>query len=136
MRKIKVPFLYLLSFAFSILPVSIYFFVNMDRYVKSVPEGIRLAGGGVLLLIIVLLKVIGKLKMPSRTALFGIVFVLCYLLSSVLSDLIIFSFLALVGDIMDSILHVIIRREREENQRERVAHKTAQEINRVLNGRV
>lgn len=136
MKIIKIPLLYLISFALSILPVLIYFFINSDKYVKSVPEGVRLAFGGILLLVIVFLKVIGKLKAPSRTTLFAFVFLLSYLLSSVLQDLIIFSFLALLGEIMDSVMHFIIRREREKTQRERVAQKTAQEVKRVLNGRV
>ena len=128
--------LYLLSLALSIAPVTVYALVNWDRYVTTVSEGVRLGCGGAMLLIIVLLKITGRLKMPSRTALFGLVFILSYLLQAVLNDLLILSFLALVGELMDSLCGIFIRRAREERQRTKNAEATAKEIRKALNGRV
>ena len=136
MKRLKIPMLYLLSLVLSIAPVTVYASLNWDRYVTTVSEGIRLGCGGSMLLIIVLLKVTGRLKMPSRTALFGLVFILSYLLKAVLNDLLILSFLALVGELMDSLCGIFIRRAREEGQRTKNAEATASEIRKALNGRV
>lgn len=136
MKKSKIPLLYCLSFVLSVLPVSIYFFVNSDRYIKTIPDRIKITAGLVILSVIVILKVIGKLKMPSRTVLFGFVFIMCFLLGRVLNDLIVFSFLALVGEILDSICQIYIRRERERILTEKAANATADKLKKILNGRV
>lgn len=134
--KLKISLLYLLSFVLSIGPVAVYFLMNMDRYVKTVSDKVKITVGIALLLIIVVLKVLGKLKVPSRAVLFGIVFILSYLLSSIINDLIVFSFLALLGEIMDSACQIFITREKENLRATSTAKKTALEVQRVLNGRV
>ena len=136
MKRFKIPLLYLLSFVLSVLPVLIYFFVHADRYFVTLPDKVKLTCGLVCLLVIMLLKVMGKLKMPSRAVLFGLVFIMCYLMERVLNDLLVFSFLALLGEILDMICLVFIRRAREEKIAEKTADKAAEKIERILNGRV
>ena len=51
-----------------------------------------------------------------------------------LSDLIVFSFLALIGELFDSICQAMIVRAREERIASRVAERNADEIKRVLSG--
>ena len=136
MKRFKIPFLYLLSFVASVLPVALYFFANADRYFVTVSDRVRLSVGIVCLCVIVLLKAMGKLKMPSRAVLFAFVMVMCYLLERVLDDLIIFSFLALVGEILDIGCQYLIRREREKKLVEKTAQATTAQITKILNGRV
>ena len=116
--------------------MAIYFFLNRERYFVTLPERVKLTTGLVCLGVIVLLKVMGKLKMPSRAVLFGLVFILCYLMESVLNDLLVFSFLALVGEIMDMICQVFVKRAKEEKATEKMAQATTAEITKILNGRV
>ena len=136
MKRIKIPLLYILSFILSILPVSIYFALNTEKYIKTVPEGIKLTSGIIILLFIVFLKAIDKLKLPSRMVLFGLVFILSYLLNSVLNDMLVFSFLALIGELLDSMCRIFIKRAKAERLTQKTAEKTAEEIKKVLNGRV
>ena len=136
MKKIKIPILYLFSLFFSIGPVLIYFLANLDRYVQTSPQGIKVTCGFALLFIIAVLKVMGKLKIPSRIYAFAIVFLLSYLLKDVLRDLIIFSFLALIGELLDGVCQAMIVRAREERVATRVAERNADEIKKVLSGRV
>ena len=136
MKRIKIPLLYLLSLVLSILPVGIYFLVNLDRYCLTLHDRVKLTAGGVLLVFIVLLKVIGKLKMPSRVTVFLTVLILCYLLERVMADILIFTFLALIGELLDSACHILIRRERQRQLDEKSAEICAREINRALSGRV
>lgn len=132
MKRIKIPLLYLLSFVFSVGPVATYFILNRERYIGTVPEGIKLGAGAIILLVVVFLKIVGKLRMPGRIYLFGLVFIMCYLLKAVLADMLVFSFLALVGEMLDGICHMFIKRARER----KTAEITAKEIEKVLNGRV
>ena len=136
MKRFKMIILYALSFALSVLPVAIYFFANADRYFVTVSDRVRLSVGLVALCVIVILKAMGQLRVPSRAVLFAIVMVMCYLLERVLDDLIIFSFLALVGEVLDMICQHFIKKAKEERLLQKSAEKTANEIERVLNGRV
>ncbi len=113
MRKIKLPILYTLSFLASTLPVLIYFIVNYDSYVKTTPEKVKLLFGGILAVGILILKTIGFLKIKSGVVVFGIIFVFAYLLESIINDLLIFSFLALSGEILSLVIKIFILKERE-----------------------
>lgn len=136
MKKLKIPLLYILSFSLSVAPVLIYFFINMDKYITSVPETIKLSAGGILALILVALKVIGVLKIPSRIIVFSATFAFAYLFAAIIQDLLIFSFLALIGEIGSTICQIFIKRAKEERLTEKTAEKTAQQLEKVLNGRV
>ncbi|MBE6673528.1 MAG: hypothetical protein E7596_00305 [Ruminococcaceae bacterium] len=136
MKRLKIPFLYLLSFVLSIGPVVLYFMLNIENYIQTVSDGIKLALGATILMVIVLLKVLGKLKLPSRIYLFGITFLLCYLLASILKDLIIFSLLALIGEILDCICQALIKKAKEDRAIEKAAEKNAQEMAKAFSGRV
>lgn len=135
-RGVKIAILYVLGFLLSIAPALTYFFINFDTYVKSTYDGVRLASGGVILCCIVLLKITGKLKIPSAVSVFSMIFVLSYLLDAVLADIMIFSLLALCGELCDMIIQIFIKRERARALNERLASETAKEVTRQLSGRV
>lgn len=136
MKRLKIGLLYVASLVLSCLPVLIYFFLNLDRYVKTTPQAIRLSVGAIILLFILVLKTVGKLKMPSRIVTFSVVLLLSYLLESVLSDLIIFSLLALIGEALDLILQAIIRNQREKIKLEKIREETERAVNNCLDNRV
>ena len=93
MRSIKIILLYILGFCISIAPILIYFIANADKYISNGYEGVKLASGGVIIACILLLKVTGKLKIPSAVSVFGVMLVLSYLLDAILQDIMLFSFL-------------------------------------------
>lgn len=136
MKLFKIVLLHILSVVLSICPVMIFFFINLDLYVTTRYEGIKLASGGIVLLVIVILKVLGKLKIPSGIVLYGIGFILVYLLSAIIKDLIIFMFLALVGEILSTICNAVIKSSKKKLEREKTASITAEEIKKVIGGRV
>ncbi|MBQ7353278.1 MAG: hypothetical protein IJW54_04655 [Clostridia bacterium] len=136
MKRLKIGLLYVASLVLSCLPVLIYFFLNFDRYVKTTPQAVRLSVGAIILLFILALKTVGKLKMPSRIVTFSVVLLLSYLLESVLSDLIIFSLLALIGEALDLILQAIIRSQREKIKLEKIREETERAVNNCLDNRV
>ncbi|MBQ3590263.1 MAG: hypothetical protein II980_07450 [Clostridia bacterium] len=136
MKHLKIVYLYILGFVLSIAPIITYFILNYDRYVKSTYDGVRLASGGIILACILLVKITGKLKTPSAVSVFGVIFVLSYLLNSIIMDLMIFSFLALLGEICDMVVQIFIRKERARLVNTKIATETAKEISKIVNTRV
>ncbi len=108
--RVKIVLLYILSFVCSVAPVTVYFCINHDKYIMTVPDKIKLGFGAAIVTVIVVLKLIGKLKVNSRIAIFATVFILAYLLEAVLADLLVFSFLALVGEIADTIIMAFVKK--------------------------
>lgn len=111
-QRLKLVGLYILSFVLSVLPVLVYFIINHNRYICTIPDRIKLGFGAVALCVIIGLKLAGKLKIKSRIVVFAIVFGFSYLLESILDDLLVFSLLALVGEAFDMIVGIFIKREK------------------------
>lgn len=88
--------------------------------------------GGVVLSFILLLKVMKKLKINSGVSLFGIICVLSYLLAPILQDLMVLSFLALVGEMLDVIVQALISREK----RRGLAKEAARDISDSIKGTI
>lgn len=126
-------FLSLLSFFFSVAPLAAVFIFNFDKYTKTVGQSVKLGFGGILVVIFLLLKVLGKLKMPSRVVVFGFVFMAAWLLEAVLADLVLLSGAALLGEGIDSIIiQPILEKVKRERQTEEVADATADKLRQVL----
>lgn len=119
MKKIKIPLLYALSFICSICPVLIFFLINHRDYIATTPEKIKLLFGGALVVAILIIKSLGYLKIKSSLVFFGGAFLLSYLLESIIHDLLIFSFLALVGEVLAMVVRIFINREKKKRQEER-----------------
>ena len=134
MKRFKLFLLRLLSVICSVAPVLVFFFINMDKYTRTVSETVKLTAGGMLLFSVVILKVLGKLRMPSGIVLFGIAFLLTYLLSAIINDIMIFTFLALLGEALSSVCDFVIKAQAKRLEREKTASITAEEIKKVIQG--
>ena len=78
------------------------------------------------------LKLAGKLKIRSRIAVFAIVFVFSYLLESILDDLLVFSLLALIGESLDMIVGIFIKREKRKMLLKESADANAEANEKVI----
>ena len=112
MKRSKIFILYFLSFAFTIAPLFTYFIINRDSYISTRYDSIKLFSGGLIIAFILLLKSLKKLKIPSGVFLFGLMTVLSYLLAPVIKDLMVISFLALIGELFDVVIQLFIAREK------------------------
>ncbi|MBP3495254.1 MAG: hypothetical protein J6K52_03520 [Clostridia bacterium] len=128
MTKLKMPFLYFLSFALSLLPALIFFIVNSEKYVMAVPDRVKLTFGGIIICILLIMKVSHALRVSNGITFFGLVFILSYLFEPIIEDIMIFSFLAIVGELLSLAVRAIIRSEREKM----IASKTAAEVKELL----
>ena len=127
-KGFKIIALYILSFAFSISPLLTYFIINKERYICTRYDAIKLFSGGLIIAFMLLLKVLKKLKIPSGVFLFSLMCVLSYLLAPIIEDLMVLSFLALIGELCDLVIQAFIAREK----RKLMAKETASEVERTL----
>lgn len=131
--KRKLVFLYIGSFLASIAPLLTVLIARWNVYTKSPGDTVKLCIGGVICLFFIFLKVIGKLKMPRRIVLFGVVFALVYLLKSILDDLLLLSGMALAGELLDMLFfQMAIRRTKEKILIEKTSTATSEKVEEVI----
>lgn len=140
--KLRLILLYIGSFIVSIAPLLVILILRWDNYTKTPGDTTKLCIGGIICLFFVFLKVIGKLQMPRRIVLFGIVFLMAYLLKALMDDLILLSGMALAGEVLDLIFFQhFIKVTRENILVEKTATATSSKLEEVVkkylgNGRV
>jgi hypothetical protein len=78
---------------------------------------------------------LGVFKINSGIMLFSLVFVFSYLLEGIISDLLIFSFLALVGEVLAFIVRQIIKAEKTKSDEEKTEKMIENAVNKT-SGRV
>ena len=135
MKKLKrnLVFLYIGSFLVSIAPLLAVLIARWNVYTKTPGDTVKLCIGGVICLFFIFLKVIGKLKMPSRIVLFGVVFTLVYLLKAILDDLLLLSGMALAGELLDMLFfQMAIRRTKERILIEKTSTATSEKVEEVI----
>lgn len=132
-RGFWIFFLSLLSFFFSVAPLATVFLINFDKYTKTVGASVKLGIGGVLAVVFLLLKVLGKLKVPSRVAFYAFMFLGSWLFEAVLADMVLLSGAALLGEGVDSlIVQPILEKMKKQKQTEDAADVTADKVRQVL----
>lgn len=140
--RLRLALLYIGSFIACTAPLLVCFILNWDTYTETPSATVKLCLGGVILLVLLFLKVVGKLKMPRRIVLFGIVFMMAYLLQAILDDLILLSGMALLGEGIDFVcFQRAIRITKENILVGKTADATTTQVEEVLkqylgNGRV
>ena len=118
----------------SILPLALLLFSRWDRYTAIPAGGVRLTVGGGLIAVMLVLKVMGKLKLPSRLSVMLVSLVLTYLLEALLSDLSLVLWAAIIGEALDTLLLApLLRRARERLSRLQQADVTAEAMASLFN---
>ena len=131
--KSKLRTLTILSFIVSVLPLVLVIGFNWNVYVETTSDAIKLTCGGIIALYFVFMKVIGKLRIPNKFVLLGSVFVMSYLLQSVIQDLTILSGMALLGEFLDCVLFQSqIKKLREAIMIEKTADATSSKIESII----
>ena len=140
--RLRLVLLYIGSFITCVAPLLVCFIVNWDKYTKTPSDTVKLCIGGILALFFLFLKVIGKLKMPRRIVLFGVVFIMAYLLQAIMDDMILLSGMALLGEFIDLVcFQGFIKKLKENILIGKTANATTDQVEQVIqkylgNGRV
>ena len=121
------------SFLASIIPLGLVVWMHRDEYIATVGQAVKLSIGGIIVAILLLLKIIGKLKMPRRVTAFAMIFILSWLLAVVLQDLMLLSGAALIGEVVDEIFfRRSIKRRDERIHMEKSADVTVQKMEQMM----
>ena len=125
--------LYIGSFLASAAPVAACVVARWDVYTATPAMKLKLCGGGVIAAVLMLLKVLGKLRIPRRIVFFGAVFVMSYLLEAVLNDLMLLSGLALLGEGLDLVFFQgAIKHTEEAIKIQKTASATADQLEKTV----
>lgn len=121
------------SFLASIIPLGLVVWMHRDEYIATVGQAFKLSIGGIIVAILLLLKIIGKLKMPRRVTALAMIFILSWLLAVVLQDLMLLSGAALIGEVVDEIFfRRSIKRLDERIHMEKSADVTVQKMEQMM----
>lgn len=135
--KWRLHLLRVLSVAACVGPLAVIFLANFDRYVTTVDEGIKLAGGGALLLVLIALVALGKMKLPPRVVVYALVALIAWLIQPILPDLVVLCVSALIGELVDFIIiKRLIRRTEEALLIDRAADETTARVTEQVTERV
>lgn len=102
--KWRLFLLRVLSVVCCVGPLAGVFLSRFGEYVTTVEEGVKLAAGGVLLLVLIALITLGKMKVPRRAVVYVIVAMISWLVAPILTDLTVLCLVALSGEMVDYIL--------------------------------
>lgn len=120
--KARLVLLQIGSFIVSVAPLLIYIFLNWSNYAKTPGDTIKISVGLVIAIILFLLKVIGKLKMPKRVVTYAVICVLSYFLYPLIQDIVWLSGLCLIGEVLDL---VFFQRPIKKTKEDILVNKTA-----------
>lgn len=132
-EKTKLFFLCAGGFLSSTLPLIALLIIKWEEY-TAIPGGaVRLCFGGGMIVALIALKVLGKIKLPSRITVMAVVLVLVYLLEALLADLTLILWVALIGEAIDTFLFApFAKRVRERIAIAKQADATADRVEELL----
>ena len=132
-KRAKLLLAQICSFIVSIAPLIAVFIINRERYFVNVAAGVKLAVGGIIVVVMMLINALGRLKVPGGVMAYLVVFLLTYLLEAILSDLAILSGAALLGAVVDYlIMRPIVKKLREDIMVSKTADATADKVKQIL----
>ena len=127
-----------IGFAVCVLPLLITVYVKRRELIAG-GSGIRVSAGLLIVLVVALLAVLGKMKMPGRVVSVGAAFAVSWLLESLLDNLVLLLGVLFAGILVDALVcETRVRKlqrtvERMEN-REDMTAATASALAQAMNG--
>ena len=127
-----------IGYAVCVLPLLITVFVKRGELIAG-GSGVRVSAGLLIVLVVALLAVLGKMKMPGRVVSVGAAFAVSWLLESLLDNLVLLLGVLFAGILVDALVcETRVRKlqrtvERMEN-REDMTAATASALAQAMNG--
>lgn len=127
-----------IGYAVCVLPLLITVYVKRGELIDG-GSGIRVSAGLLIVLVVALLAVLGKMKMPGRVVSVGAAFAVSWLLESLLDNLVLLLGVLFAGILVDALVcETRVRKlqrtvERMEN-REDMTAATASALAQAMNG--
>lgn len=131
--KLKLILFYILSFIVCVAPLVIVVIINRNEWFGTPQESVKIGIGAVIGIVLICLKVLGKIKIPKKIVIYGLVFAMTYLLGPILEDLLLLSGMAFLGELLDLIFFQRkIRKTKELIKTEKTADVTSEKVEKVF----
>lgn len=135
--KSNVIKLKIFGFLLSVLPILLIVGFNWNDYTITVMETVKLSVGLIIAIIFVLMKCLGRLKFPEKRVLgYLIVFIMVFLLESILNDMLLFSAGALIGELLAMPLEIKATAMEKEVMIDKTADATAKALDKKIESMV
>lgn len=123
----------ILSYVASIAPLVVTVVFNWNSYIKMPSDTIKLCLGGVIAFGLVFFKSVDKLKVPNKIVGFSVAVLLCWLLDSLVKDLILLLSMSLLGEIIDAVFFAKSKKElKEKISIEKSSDATAEKVEKIF----
>ena len=134
-RYLRYALLCVASVLATVAPLATVLILNRERYFTEPGQSVKLTVGGVICVILLLLAVLGKLKMPRRVVAVATALLLSWLFGVILEDITLLLAMWLLGEVIDLFIFApLVRRAREGITIDRAATATAQAVSEALKG--
>ncbi len=135
-RKLKwrIFMLTIFSFLFSVAPFAVTVISRWGIYVQAPSDAIKLSVGGIMVLVLMFLKVIGRLKLPQkRIATYLFLLALFYALSNILNDLVLLIGMLAIGELIDLIIfQTALKKSREKLLLEKTGDAVSEKVETIV----
>lgn len=117
----------------AVLPLIAYFIYNRDVYTETPEQTIKLTFGGIMVIVFITFALLGKLKAMNYISGAFILLLFAWFLEAIIDDLIVISFLMVLGGILSTVLFGIqVKRIKQQILINKTADATSERVEILL----
>lgn len=131
--RFKLILFQVLNVVMAVLPLIAYFIYNRDVYTETPEQTIKLTFGGIMVIVFITFALLGKLKAMNYISGTFILLLFAWFLEVIIDDLIVISFLMVLGGILSTVLFGIqVKRIKQQILINKTADATSERVEILL----
>lgn len=131
--RFKLILFQVLNVVMAVLPLIAYFIYNRDVYTETPEQTIKLTFGGIMVIVFITFALLGKLKAMNYISGAFILLLFAWFLEAIIDDLIVISFLMVLGGILSTVLFGIqVKRIKQQILINKTADATSERVEILL----
>lgn len=131
--RFKLILFQVLNVVMAVLPLIAYFIYNRDVYTETPEQTIKLTFGGIMVIVFITFALLGKLKAMNYISGAFILLLFSWFLEAIIDDLIVISFLMVLGGILSTVLFGIqVKRIKQQILINKTADATSERVEILL----
>lgn len=131
--RFKLILFQVLNVVMAVLPLIAYFIYNRDVYTETPEQTVKLTFGGIMVIVFITFALLGKLKAMNYISGAFILLLFAWFLEAIIDDLIVISFLMVLGGILSTVLFGIqVKRIKQQILIDKTADATSERVEALL----
>lgn len=131
--RFKLILFQVLNVVMAVLPLIAYFIYNRDVYTETPEQTVKLTFGGIMVIVFITFALLGKLKAMNYISGAFILLLFAWFLEAIIDDLIVISFLMVLGGILSTVLFGIqVKRIKQQILINKTADATSERVEILL----